>query len=233
VVYDPGPLWLLRMESRAQSDDLLLLERKQPRDKKGRFTFGSDGDTKGEAPAAGEEALGVPPKKLDEMTAAGDRRATALWYRAGDNSMETKTGNPGSYDMGQQMRSGKLDPEMRARVKDIDSVMSESHLPRPIEVYRGIGSHFDRFKAGSKFTDKSFVSTTTDPHWARGFGGTVMRIRVPAGTRAVRMANRSSDPPESEILLHRGLRFRVIGEAPAGTAEAFRAVRVLDVEVMS
>jgi hypothetical protein len=39
--------------------------------------------------------LEVPPLNLADLTERGDPRADALWYRTGDNSMDTPDGMPG------------------------------------------------------------------------------------------------------------------------------------------
>jgi hypothetical protein len=194
----------------------------------------------------GDAALAVPPRSLDALTAAKDPRADALWYRAGDNRAETASGRPGSFEMSAQMRgTEKMTPETKARVKAIDAVMAESPLPEPILVYRGaeriggvrpdeaIGER--RNLVGKEFTDKAFVSTTTDAAHASWFGGTVLRITVPEGTSAIRMADRKGterDQQESEILLDRGLTFRVVAQHGRGELKGdWGGAYVLDVEV--
>ena len=207
---------------------------------KGREYIAARGTTESSAkPLSGHDALAAPPHNLEALTAAGDPRADALWYRTGDNSMETASGIPGSFEMSEQMRAGgaRMTPETKARVKDISSVMKESVLTAPIEVYRGFEA--DKLgepgrRVGKQFTDKAFVSATTDTRHASQFGGTVMRIRVPAGTSAIRTADRpgSRYENESEILLNRGLRFRVVAEHPRGRIPGFGGAHVIDVEIV-
>lgn len=195
----------------------------------------------------GQAALALPPRNLESMTAANDPRADALWYRAGDNSTETVSGRPGSFEMSAQMRGAeKMTPETRKRVKEIDAVMAESRLPEPILVYRGAerlgGVRPDeaigegRSLVGREFTDKAFVSTSTDAAHASWFGGTVLRIRAPEGTPAIRMADRKGttrDQQESEILLDRGLTFRVMAQYGRGELKGdWGGAYVLDVEVV-
>jgi hypothetical protein len=197
-------------------------------------------------PATSAAALAAPPRKLDAMLAAGDPRADALWYRNGDNSTETSTGLPGAFEMADQLRSGRLDPQMKARIKDIDSVMEESRLTQSILVYRGVdrlgGLSPDeaigegRSLVGREFRDKAFVSTSTDAEHASWFGGTVMRITVPPGTGAVRMSDRGRterDSNESEILLDRNLSYRIVAQYGRGQVKGpWGGAYVLDVEVV-
>lgn len=193
----------------------------------------------------GDAALDAPPVKLEELSASGDPRAQSLWYRTGDNSIETG-GTPGAFQMSDQMRSGHFTPEMRGRIEDIDSLMAESRLRDPIEVYRGVdrlgGLRPDeaisagRNLVGREFTDKAFVSATTDAEHGSWFGSTVMRIHVPPGTRAIRMADRAGterDAKESEILLNRGLKFRILAQYGRGELKGpWGGAYVLDVEVV-
>jgi hypothetical protein len=199
---------------------------------------------KSSVPRTGDAALAAPP--VDLATMGDDSRAEALWYRAGDNSEETGVGRPGAFEMNDQLRSRRLDPEMKRRVKAIDSVMAESQLDEPIIVYRGFDPEsvfrdYERL-AGREFTERAFASTTTDPDHAIWFGGHIMRIRVPAGVGAIRMADRGGterDSAESEILLDRGLRFRIVrhydrGElkGPWSSDSAMGRAHILDVEVV-
>lgn len=173
---------------------------------------GRGGKTAG-APLAGDAALKAPPMDLARM--GDDPRAAALQYRNGDNR-DTSDLLPGYIAMNRQMRSGQLDAEMRARVADIDSVMAESQLPESITVYRGMSLHMagrEGSLVGSEFTDQAFSSTTTDPDHASSFGlASVAKITVPAGTSAIRMVDSDPDLVESEILLDRGLTYRITRE---------------------
>lgn len=172
------------------------------------------------AALAGDEALAAPPRDLAKLTEQGDPRAESLWHRTGDNSLETDDGRPGFVGLNDYMRNRdeypEADPEMDRRIADIDSVMAESRLASAIEVYRGVDAYHlgePGELTGIEFTDRAFVSTSTDREHASGFNdGVVMRIHVPAGIAAVRGADRDGDPPESEIVLDRGLTYRVTGE---------------------
>lgn len=188
----------------------------------------------------GDDALAAPPRDLAKLTEQGDSRAESLWYRTGDNSRETDHGRPGFVALNDYMRNreeySEADPEMDRRIADIDSVMAESRLTTAIEVYRGVDvDHLGEpgELTGIEFTDRAFVSTSTDREHASGFNdGVVMRIHVPPGVAAVRGADRAEDiaeygKGESEIILDRDLTFRVTGERE--TDEGLE----LDVEVVS
>lgn len=190
--------------------------------------------TKKATPKTGDAALAVPPLDLAKM--GDDPRAPALWYRTGDNSMETRSGMPGFVPLNEHMRDGGYDAEMDARVADIRSAMRESVLTEPIEVLRGIGSA-RRFGEpgelkGVEFTDKAFVSTTTNAEHASNFGAALMRIRVPAGVSAIRMADRDPNLIESEILLDSDLGYRITGEQIERDDRGRIRKHILDVEVI-
>lgn len=125
----------------------------------------------------------------------------------------------------------------------LDSLMDESRLPQPIVTWRGMrngdtlfGDAFADDLTGAEWSDAAFSSTSTDEEEALAFsqdtlgnsvpGSTVMHVLVPSGVGALEL---SDDNYESEVLLSRGLRFRVVNDW--GHNE-HNGVRVLDVEVV-
>ncbi len=194
-------------------------ESKHKRDGDGQFATksGSDSDSGGRSPApsgplTGKAALDAPPLKLADMDRSSPR-AEALWFRTGDNSLETRD-YPGFVRLNEHLREGGHDTKMAAYAEEIDAAMAESKLPAPIRVLRGIQASAIGTPGqleGVEFVDRAFTSTTVDDKHAEAFGST-MSITVPAGVSAIRMADRDPDLPESEILLDRGLRYRVVKE---------------------
>jgi phage gp29-like protein len=95
----------------------------------------------------------------------------------------------------------------------LDKAMNEaSPLKRPILVHRGLARLPKVMKEGSEFTDKGFVSTTSDMAVALHFkrkAGFIVRIAIPAGHRVLAMGHATGNYDEEEILLPRGGRFRV------------------------
>jgi len=127
---------------------------------------------------------------------------------------------------------------VRSTVAAIDSAMDQSPLPQEITTLRGIrnpeilfGDRTGGDLTGMEWTEAAYVSTTSDPETANGFahsGGTnpvVMRMVVPAGVGAVQLSDHTY---ESEVMLQRGLRMRVV--ADNGVDE--HGVRQLDIEVI-
>jgi hypothetical protein len=119
----------------------------------------------------------------------------------------------------------------RDATRDIDAVMARSLLTADVAVWRGIGSGasifgdaWSRSLAGAEWTEHAYISTTaakdiaTD-FWRRGGsssqsgGGAMMRILARKGTRGIVLSDARY---ESEILLARGLRLRVVTDTGPG-----------------
>lgn len=132
----------------------------------------------------------------------------------------------------------KLDPATRKIVQTMDKVLARSPLDHDVAVWRGagfrsefFGDRFDGDLAGFSWREDAFVSTSARREQAAmfAFGGeraVLMRILVPAGQQAIQLSGTSA---EWELLLQRGLRFRVVrdnGFDPRGR-------RLLDVEIVT
>lgn len=112
--------------------------------------------------------------------------------------------------------------DMLRYVEGLDGALDRAVLPRGVKVYRGINSVELRgtLKKGSEFVDHGFISTTGDidrmEDFAAGFtglqkeGAILAEIRVPKGYRAGFFDRYGTGDWESEVLLPRGTRFRVI-----------------------
>lgn len=87
------------------------------------------------------------------------------------------------------------DPRTRAQIREIRRVLKRSRAPEDLVVYR-------LMPPGASL-DRAFLSTTLDPEFARRFRsahggrGTIVRIRVPAGSPALFINNTH----EREVLL--------------------------------
>lgn len=219
------PLFGEENEKRAQE---LEAERKRDTDK-----LNADRDAHAEVLRKGapkgpelkdDEALNAPKIKLDELSKK-DARAKALWKYIGNSD--------DFAELNRHLREGDTSTGTQSRAtKSIDSLMSDSELDKPILVYRGLTSVESVFgddgdTNGKTFTDGAFVSTTSDPRVATEFGKVQMRIKVPKGTKALRLQDiNKNDREEREILLDRGLEFRVTKDQKIGDN------RVLDVEIV-
>lgn len=136
------------------------------------------------------------------------------------------------------LRDGRADSAAERYVADIDKAMAASELQDDVLVWRGVSTGTSVFGdrpwpaslAGFSWSDPAFFSTSASEATASQFSGAVlMRFLVPKGTRAVVI---SGEGYESELLLNRGLKYRVVrdrGEVQRGGKD----VRLLDVEVTS
>jgi hypothetical protein len=121
---------------------------------------------------------------------------------------------------------------------DIDKAMAASELQDDVLVWRGVrtgtsvfGDHpWPASLAGFSWTDPAFFSTSASQSTASQFSDAVMmRFLVPKGTKALVL---SGDNYESELLLNRGLKYRVVRDHGEVEIQG-RDVRMLDVEVTS
>jgi hypothetical protein len=132
-----------------------------------------------------------------------------------------------------------LTPEgVQQTISAVDSAMEQSRLAQEIVTLRGIrnadilfGDRIDGDLSGAEWREDAYVSTTTDEDVAFGFiqrsagHPVIMRMVVPPGTGAIQLSDHTY---ESEVMLQRGLRMRVV--ADNGVNED--GVRMLDIEVL-
>lgn len=141
------------------------------------------------------------------------------------------------------LRTGsEVSDEVKTIVKHLDEMMKETHTERELSTYRGIMDPAALFggawksdgdNTGLSWTDPAFVSTTGDTSMAETFSKysgkapepTIMKIKLPAGQRALRMESDHYD--QTELLLDRGLKFRIISDN-----RDENGYRRLDVEVI-
>lgn len=142
------------------------------------------------------------------------------------------------------LRTGKSDPmgeepdDLREYIRSLDKALNETSAPRDMVVYRGTSgvTKFDSLKEGDVFTDKAFVSTTTDLDTVWQFMSTatgdsqfdsrpfekgyVLEISVPKGNRIFSVNNYFSETSgkygpaddirsENEHILPRSSKFKV------------------------
>lgn len=182
---------------------------------------------------SGEAALSSAPVRYDKI------RGRAAMEEAGINEAELNAmgryRGTGSDRINRYHRGIEQAPEddaIAARVsKDLDSAISKSSLRDDVLVARNTATTSWLPEAddltGQEWIDPAYVSTTADLNTSRFTkpGGAQMKISVPRGTHAVGLSDHTH---ESELLLERGLRFRVT--ADYGTDD--RGIRQLDVEVV-
>jgi hypothetical protein len=122
-------------------------------------------------------------------------------------------------------------------IANLDAILGRASLQEAKVVYRGLDSErFDRtfgeLKEGDIITDKGFVSTSEDKDVAKAFmmgskeAGGVAEIHVPKGYKAISVIEALSKggsgvyEAESEIILNRGSRFKVLSRDKGLVLEA-------------
>ena len=143
---------------------------------------------------------------------------------------------------GDLRKEGPLAPRSRPTVRLIDQAMASSKLTHDVEAVRVVqaapasfGGHWSKDMVGVEFDNPQYLSTSTNPNLIEGFGYkdragvAVMHLNVPAGTAAVSLSTRrgNANEMEHELLLDRGLTYRVTGQRVDE-----KGVRHFDVEVV-
>jgi hypothetical protein len=129
-----------------------------------------------------------------------------------------------------------IDPRITTRVANIDSAMDKSILDRDIVVMRGMSQpEQKKFEAilksdGDKdIESRAYLSTTLSVGTAyESFGEDkkMMVIRVPKGTKAIWLPDISGHEHESEVLLQRNLKLRLIRkESSVGNKEITKMLK--------
>lgn len=143
-------------------------------------------------------------------------------------------------DINRRLRTGEPVPEnpgVDSYVRHIDAAMADSRLGVEVQAWRGMGNsrlifgdRFDGDLTGMEWSEAAYVSTSTDRSVSEDFAGNLhgavmMRVVVPRGVGAIEL---SDGGYESEVMLERGLRMRVV--ADRGFDED--GIRQIDVEVI-
>lgn len=108
-------------------------------------------------------------------------------------------------DINNHFRNGTpIDDEIQGHLSNIDEVMRNSTLGKPVTVYRGVNKVDGLFK-GRVFHDPGYCSTSADPYQAQDFGKNILILNLPKGLHAISTMAHSEYDNESEILLDRGV----------------------------
>lgn len=211
--------------------------------KKSRKSRDSGGhETGGGKPAEGEAALAAAPVAMPDLDGGGSRgfdtlppdEAHALRYFRGEGYRKV---TPALY-------RGRASPDVQSRIDSLDSAMNRSQLQSDVITHRGVTDIRKLVGAkaaagdltGAQFTDKAFLSSSADQKIAKHFAvrgrlagntqPTVFRYTVPKGTKAITL---SGTKHESELLLSRGLTFRITKDH--GVKDD--GIRYMDLEVVT
>jgi hypothetical protein len=236
MVYDPGPLALLRSEHWHTADCQVCAKRHLP----GKHNQKDHGH--------GHHAMS--PEEFDSAVAnaaEGHAALAATDYRPSDaevgRGLDDYAG--GSYErVNDGLRASHGDPDgiegghYQETAQRLDRGFAESKpLDADIVVHRGVRNPAVTFGGhdpapGLEWVDHGYGSTTS--HFSSGMReqfmgdeGIQMRILVPKGTRAISSGRHLYTDSEPEILLSRGLTYRVVRDTSSGGR------RSIDVQVVS
>lgn len=137
---------------------------------------------------------------------------------------------------------GQIDQS--STVQGLDAILDVSNLKRNVLAYRGVRDPQDFIDSwnqvdvvGLTWTDHGYSSVSANDSIAQGFGsgddGVFMRVVVPRDMPAMQLSNMEE---EAEILLRRGITFRVVADHGVVTTEQHGVVdrrRRIDVEVVT
>lgn len=187
------------------------------------------------------------PDRTSALAAYGESRAENDPTVDEANGSVTQYQGGAYYDINDGLRAGELDgmdPRTRSFIDGLDALMATNKTENDVVLYRGItradrvfGPAWDKDgdNTGLEWTDEAFVSTTAKADLTNRFvsssplsNSVKMRVLVPAGTSVVVPDREDAwDRTESEVLLDRGQRFRIVRDY---TDES--GARTLDVEVI-
>lgn len=105
-------------------------------------------------------------------------------------------------------------------ITDIDDSMEKFNLQNDLIVYRGTDSkYYSKYKINDVFESNMYFSTSVNYEKANKFylnnigegkDALMLEIRAPKGTKSIYVGDNSSYEPEDELLLSRGLKYKVI-----------------------
>lgn len=161
-------------------------------------------------------------KSIDEFV--GKQREALTDYRSEDyKSINTKLHEGGDGDL------------------NIDAALRDSKLRGDVVVWRGGRNGSKRFSSawnsqvgsmvGVEYNDAAYASTSVDAYAALAFAGAdeqgfLLKILAPMGTHGIGLTPSTMTNGENEILLDRGLHYRIVGD------HIEHGIRTFDVEVV-
>ena len=132
------------------------------------------------------------------------------------------------YDLPTGIRADQIQPEydgdpIPAQVAALDSALNKMKTDHEFLSYVGLGTEYDitSFAPGSTFRFKGYRSTTINPNIALNYNSRVnksvsrqqtvmLQIKIPKGSKGMFVEDFSANPGESEFLLPRGSKVKVV-----------------------
>jgi len=189
-------------------------------------------DTPPTPAAAAAPAEAVPPRSVLDF---GDPRQAAQWVRAAYDPVVARL-SPASASALRQYTGYRFAPindalrasvppraDLRQDVALIDEALARQPLPEALVVYRGVSASgfpagLGSLAVGTVHQDLAYTSASVGgPATDFRNSEVLLRLRVPAGTPALGVDAISDKGNEREVLLDRGLRYRVTSVTVATT----------------
>lgn len=209
----------------------------------------------GGAPAAGKAGA---PRKFTSYDDGGEwgREHYGNWAAKLTPEQDHAVGQyvSNSQRVNDVLRGRSDDPGAKAQaariVPHLDAALAAHPVPEAVQAWRGVAAHAGRDwggLVGKTFTDPGYFSTSVNANEARAHadpakyrGGAMLRVTVPKGTPGAYLGAHDSSVGEHELLLGRGLTYRVRAVHEPGGPGHPGAVyglgkgdyRVVDVEVV-
>jgi len=133
------------------------------------------------------------------------------------------------YSLPTGIKAKEIQPETEydttpQEIANLDSALDKMKTPVEFLSYVGLGTKYDitNFVPGKTFSFKGYRSTTINPNIALNYNSRVnkdlqrkqtvmLQIRVPKGSKGLFVEDFSANPGESEFLLPRGSKVKVVG----------------------
>jgi hypothetical protein len=133
------------------------------------------------------------------------------------------------YSLPTGIPAEKIQPEFDGddvpdRIADLDSALERVRSPKDFITYTGLSTELsaEDFIPGKKFRFKGYRSTSINPNIALNYNSRVnkdlqrkqtvmLQIRVPKGSNGLFVEDFSANPGESEFLLPRGSKVKIVG----------------------
>lgn len=124
----------------------------------------------------------------------------------------------GFSQLNQRIAAGTMDEADTNAANTLDDIISRAPAADDAVVFRGVRS-MDDASVGDVISNDGFVSTTASQNMAKTYAGVdpgraMIRILVPQGQPALALDKTlSNNPVEKEVLLPKGINFRVVGKS--------------------
>lgn len=127
---------------------------------------------------------------------------------AGENSALNAYKGSEYVAINQKLRFDHNMGSVQHHINALDSYLSKAEIPEDCTLWRNVNNDYAKIlqsmaMEGMKFTDKGFISTSTDPNFHL-HSGLKMKINVKKGTKGAAIRPSGTSDGENEVVLQRG-----------------------------